>query len=103
MRVESKAEQFELRIRRSDHVPFMDSQVIKDAVRTITDGMHKIRNRSGEIIFPYYLSPHEERGIRGLVRRQSGGLISRLGAFSPIRLEDGMGTAISIRRKGERR
>lgn len=98
----NNAEQIELRDRRSDFVPFIDSGAIKEAARAVMDGMYKIRHRSGEIVYPYSLSPREINGVRNLIRRKSGGLILRIAEFSPIRLEEGIGTVISIREKGPR-
>lgn len=91
MSIESRAGQIELRDRRSDFVPFVDSGAIKEAARAVMDGMHKIRHRSGEI-----------GGVRALLRRTSGRLICRIGEFTPIRLEEGIGTVISIKEKERR-
>lgn len=102
MSIESRAGQIELRDRRSDFVPFVDSGAIKEAARTVMDGMHKIRHRSGEIVYPFQLSPREIGGARALLRRSNGGLVYRIGEFTPIRLEEGMGTVISIKEKERR-
>lgn len=102
MSIESRASQIELRNRRNDLVPFVDSEAIKEAARAVMDGMYKIRHRSGEIIYPYSLSPREIGGVRALLGRSSGGLVRRIGEFTPIRLEEGMGTVISIKEKVRR-
>lgn len=102
MKIESRAGQIELRNRGSDYVSFVDSKAVKDVARVIVDGMHKIRHRAGEVVYPYPLSPREIRGVHELVRRQSGNLVFRIGEFTPIRLEEGIGTVISIREKRRR-
>lgn len=102
MNTERRAGQIELSNRGSDFVPFVDPRVIEGAARAITDGMYGIRHRAGEVIFPYPLSPKEVSGVRKLMRKKHGGLISRTGEFTPIRLEEGIGTVISIREKGKR-
>lgn len=100
MKVETKTSQVELRNRMSDFVPFVDSKAVEEAVRAIRDGMYSIRHRAGEIVYPYPLSPIEIGRVRELIRKKDGGLISRIGEFTPIRLEEGIGTAILIREKG---
>lgn len=102
MGIENRAGQTELKERKSDFVPFVDSQAVEEAARSIVDGMYKIRHRAGEVIYPYPLSPREERGVRQLVREVHGNLVYRVEEFTPIRLEEGMGTVISIREKGRR-
>lgn len=102
MTIENRASQIDLKNKRSDFMPFVDSETVKGTVRAIIDGMQSIRHRSGEVVYPYSLSPKEIRDVRELVRRKSGNLIFRLGDFTPIRLEDGMGTVISIKEKGRR-
>lgn len=103
MGIENKAGQIELRNRKNDFMPFVDSEAVKGVTRAIMDGMQSIRHRSGEVVYPYSLSSREIRGVLKLVRRQSGGLVLRIGEFTPIRFEEGMGTVISIREKGVRR
>lgn len=99
MSIENRAGQSELRDRRSDFVPFVDSDAVKEATRVIMDGMYGIRHRAGEIVYPYQLSPREIGGVRALLRRKGGGLVHRIGEFTPIRLEEGIGTVIVIREK----
>lgn len=99
MGIESKASQIELKCRGIDYVPFVDSMSVREAVRAIRDGMHSIRYYSGEIIYPYSLSPREIGLVREIISRKDGNLISRIGEFAPVRLEEGLGTAISIREK----
>lgn len=100
--VESRANQAELRTRRSDYMAFVDSQAIDEAVQAILEGMCQIRHRAGEIIYPYPLSPREIGRVKNLVRKKGGGLIFRIGEFTPVRLEEGIGTVISIKEKGSR-
>lgn len=103
MTVENRASQIELRNRKNDFMPFTDSETVKGTARAIMDGMQSIRHRSGEVVYPYSLSSKEIGDVRELVRRKSGNLAFRIGEFTPIRLEDGMGTAISIKEKGIKR
>lgn len=98
--MEIKTSQIELRDRMSDFVPFVDSKAVEETLRSIRDGMCTIRHRAGEIVYPYPLSPREIGRVREIVRRKDGGLISRIGEFTPIRLKEGVGTVISIREKG---
>lgn len=99
MRTEIKASQLELRKRRSDFVPFVDLLAVEETVRAIRDGMFSIRHRAGEIVYPYPLSPREIRGVLDVMRKKDGGLVFRIGEFTPVRLKDGIGTVISIREK----
>ncbi len=99
MSIENKAGQIELRERGNYFVPFVDSKAVEEAARAVMDGMYKIRHHSGEIVYPYQLSQREIGGVRAFLRRNSGGLINRIGEFTPIRLEEGIGTVIAIREK----
>ena len=102
MKIETRASQVELRNRRSDRIQFTDLSVVQEAAGSIVEGMYKIRHRAGEVIYPYSLSPREERGVLQLVRKVHGNLVYRIEGFTPTRLEEGMGTAILIREKRSR-
>ncbi len=71
-------------------------------VRTIMEGIYYIRNREGSVIFPYGLSDPEERRVKGFLAKHNSGLLARIEGFVPVRLEEGMGTEILIRKKGRR-
>lgn len=65
--------------------------------------MERIGKKSGSIIYPEQLTPRQERRIRKILAMHHIGLVNRIDAFSPIRLEDCVGTEILIREKGGRR
>ncbi len=102
MTIESKATQAELRKRTTiiDIPP--QRRRIDDALKTIMDGLHGKKRQGGEITYPYPLSPMDEIRIRQLAQRRFGNFALRIGEFTPIRLEESMGTIISIRKKGGR-
>lgn len=102
MGIENRAAQAELRRRTTTFITPSRKELIGGAVRTIVDGMQEIRHRSGEVIYPYVVSSIDEARVRQLVQNKFGGLVFRVGEFTPIRLEEGIGTVISIKEKGRR-
>lgn len=102
MGLENRAVQVDLRRRTTYFVLPSRSERVSGAVKAIGDRMCEIQHRAGEVVCPYVLSPWDERKVRQLVQRKFGGFIQRIEAFTPIRLEEGMGTAILIREKGRR-
>lgn len=91
--------QRELALRASDKLPFTDTRAIRGVVREFMDNMNRIRDKSGNIVFPYSLSRQEEKGVRRFLRKHHFGLAARIDAFCPVRLKEGMGTEILIREK----
>lgn len=100
--VENRAAQIELKKRTTFFSCLSRAELIAGAVQSIEDGMYRVRNRAGEVIFPYPLSPREEFSVRQQIRSKHGNYVYRLGEFTPIRLEEGIGTVISIREKGRK-
>lgn len=96
-----ESEQRELAYRASDRLPFVDQRVIDGVIRTIMFEMYSIRDRTGSVIYPYGLSNAEERGVRRLLGKHNSGLLARIEGFVPVRLEEGMGTEILIKKKGK--
>lgn len=65
--------------------------------------MERIGKRSGSIIYPEQLTFKQEKRVRRILARHHIGFVNRIDAFSPIRLEDCVGTEILIREKNGRR
>lgn len=84
-------------------LPFVDGSTVSGIVRKIMDDMETIGHRSGTITFPEPLTPREENKVRKILGRHHGGLVRRIEAFAPIRLEEGIGTEILIKEKRSRR
>lgn len=99
MTVENRAAQVEIKRRTTYFSCLSKAEMVCGAVKSIEDGMYRIRHRAGEIVFPYALSERDEVKVRRLIRRKFGNYANRLDVFTPIRLEEGMGTVISIREK----
>lgn len=95
--------QQELAIRAHYTLPFVDGSTVSGTVRKIMDEMEKIGPRSGTVIYPEQLTPKEAYRVRRVLERHHGGLVRRIEAFVPIRLEEGVGTEILIREKRGRR
>lgn len=100
---ESRAGQIEAKKRGKSFTALSKPERVEGAARTIEDAMYKIRHREGEVVFPHSLSEPDEEEVRELVRRRHGNLAFRIDVFIPIRLEEGMGTLIWIKKKGGRR
>lgn len=62
-------------------------------------GMYQIGHCSGNIVYPYTLSPREISTVRSLLRQNNRGLEERIDAVIPIRLQEGMGTEFLIRER----
>ncbi len=103
MGIENRANQVELRNRTSDRISLVDSEAIKEVAVLIIDGIERRQHRAGEVIYPYSLSSREVGGVLKLVEKKNVGLLPRIGEFTRIRLEEGVGTVISIREKTHRR
>lgn len=84
-------------------LPFIDGSTVSGIVRKIMDDMESIRHRSGTIIYPQPLTSREKDKVKRILGRHHGGLVRRIEAFAPIRLEEGIGTEILIKEKRSRR
>lgn len=95
--------QRELAARAHCNLPFIDGSTVSGIVRKIMEDMEIIRHRSGTIIYPEPLTPREKNKVRRILGRHHGGLVRRIEAFVPIRLEENVGTEVLIREKRSRR
>lgn len=94
--------QRELAHRAGDTLPFMDEILVRGVVKAIQDEMVRIRQRSGSVVYSEPLTFREEQRVLRILARHHGGLVKRIEAFCPIKLEEGIGTEILIREKGRR-
>lgn len=102
MGTENRVAQTEVKKRTTYFSCLSREELVTGAVKSIEDGMYRIRGKAGEVIFPHPISFREEDRVRRLIRRRYGNYEDRMDVFTPIRLEEGIGTVISIREKGRR-
>lgn len=88
--------QHEMRLRRSDYLPFNDKGAIRSAVKVVIEAFPKITKAQGEILFPFDLSPREQAVIRERLAKHHYTLRSRLIFVSGIPMEEGCGTLIRV-------
>lgn len=95
--IEGNRYQGEMARRASDSLPFVDNRMVKQVTVAIIAKAARVRTRSGEVLYPFPISPVEKMKILSRLNRP---LRERVYFIPGIRMEEGVGTLIQIDKMG---